>query len=75
MRVASIGECMVELTLPREEGGASRVGFAGDTLNAAIYLKRSAPELEVAYVTALGTDPLSAAHDRLLRRRGHSTPA
>ena len=37
----------------------SRVGFAGDTLNAAVYLKRSAPELEVAYVTALGTDPLS----------------
>ena len=42
MRVASIGECMVELTLPRE-GEGSRVGFAGDTLNAAIYLKRQAP--------------------------------
>jgi 2-dehydro-3-deoxygluconokinase len=60
MRVASIGECMVELTLPREGGEGSRVGFAGDTLNAAIYLKRQAPELEVSYVTALGTDPLSA---------------
>lgn len=60
MRVASIGECMVELTLPREDGEGSRVGFAGDTCNAAIYLKRSAPEIEVAYVTALGTDPLSA---------------
>jgi 2-dehydro-3-deoxygluconokinase len=59
MRVASIGECMVELTLPRGDEG-SRVGFAGDTLNAAVYLKRSAPEIEVAYVTALGTDPLSA---------------
>jgi 2-dehydro-3-deoxygluconokinase len=50
---------MVELTLPRADGEGSRVGFAGDTLNAAVYLKRSAPELEVAYVTALGTDPLS----------------
>ncbi|MFO1142278.1 MAG: sugar kinase [Amaricoccus sp.] len=60
MRVACIGECMVELTLPREEGGDGRVGFAGDTLNAAVYLKRSAPEIEVSYVTALGTDPLSA---------------
>jgi 2-dehydro-3-deoxygluconokinase len=59
VRIACIGECMVELTLPRADGEGSRVGFAGDTLNAAVYLKRSAPELEVAYVTALGTDPLS----------------
>ena len=59
MRIACIGECMVELTLPRADGEGSRVGFAGDTLNAAVYLKRSAPELDVVYVTALGTDPLS----------------
>lgn len=59
MRVACIGECMVELTLPRDEADAGRIGFAGDTLNAAVYLKRSAPGIEVAYVTALGTDPLS----------------
>jgi 2-dehydro-3-deoxygluconokinase len=59
MRAASIGECMVELTLPRSEGGATGVGFAGDTFNAAVYLKRAAPEIEVAYVTALGSDPLS----------------
>ena len=44
--VACIGECMVELSLPREPGGAARVGFAGDTANAAIYLKRSAPEVD-----------------------------
>ena len=59
MRVACIGECMVELTLPRDDDGATRVGFAGDTANTAIYLKRSASEVEVAYVTALGSDPLS----------------
>jgi len=59
MKVACIGECMVELTLPREKGGETRVGFAGDTFNAAVYLKRSAPEVEVAYVTAVGTDALS----------------
>ncbi|HMQ95340.1 MAG TPA: sugar kinase [Amaricoccus sp.] len=57
-RVACIGECMVELTLPKD-GAAARVGFAGDTLNTAIYLKRGAPALEVAYVTALGRDALS----------------
>jgi len=59
MRVACIGECMVELTLPRDDDSATRVGFAGDTANTAVYLKRAAPEVEVAYVTALGTDPLS----------------
>jgi 2-dehydro-3-deoxygluconokinase len=59
MRIACIGECMVELTLPRGRR-AARVGFAGDTFNTAVYLKRSAPELDVAYVTALGTDALSA---------------
>ena len=46
MKIACIGECMVELTLPREAGGATRVGFAGDTFNAAVYLKRSAPEVD-----------------------------
>jgi 2-dehydro-3-deoxygluconokinase len=59
VRIACVGECMVELTLPAADGSGSRVGFAGDTFNAAVYLKRSAPEFEVAYVTALGTDPLS----------------
>ena len=66
--VACIGECMVELSLPREPGGPARVGFAGDTANAAIYLKRSAPAVEVAYVTAVGTDALSERHGRLPRR-------
>jgi 2-dehydro-3-deoxygluconokinase len=48
---------MIELSLP--EAGAPCVGIAGDTYNTAVYLKRSAPAIEVAYVTALGTDPLS----------------
>jgi 2-dehydro-3-deoxygluconokinase len=59
VRIACIGECMIELTLPEKGGDAGRVGFAGDTLNVAVYCKRSAPEAEIAYVTALGTDPLS----------------
>lgn len=82
-RVACIGECMIELTLPRE-GTSGGVGFAGDTLNVAVYLKRAAPETEVAYVTALGTDPLSermisffATEDldtRLIERRTDRVP-
>lgn len=71
MRVACIGECMVELTLPREgQPGDPRVGFAGDTANVAVYLKRTAPEIEVAYVTALGTDPLSRQMTGFLASEG-----
>src|ERR1700761_5433565 len=55
-RVASIGECMIEL----KQAGAvlySR-GFGGDTLNTAVYLARLG--VTVDYITALGDDPLSA---------------
>jgi 2-dehydro-3-deoxygluconokinase len=57
MRVASIGECMVELA--DVGGGRFARGFGGDTLNVALYLARL--RVEVAYVTALGDDPLSDA--------------
>jgi 2-dehydro-3-deoxygluconokinase len=59
MRACCIGECMVEL---RGAGdGLLRQGFAGDSYNSAVYLKRSAPEISVHYVTATGTDPMSRA--------------
>ncbi|MGS4946906.1 sugar kinase [Meridianimarinicoccus sp. RP-17] len=61
--VACIGECMIEMTLPDAQGAGARVGFAGDTFNAAVYLKRAAQDLRVRYVTALGTD---AASDRMI---------
>ncbi|MEL7115657.1 MAG: sugar kinase [Pseudomonadota bacterium] len=61
MRVACIGEAMVELSLDRS-GTTAQVGFAGDTLNTGVYLKRAAPELDVSYVTRLGRDAFS---DRL----------
>jgi 2-dehydro-3-deoxygluconokinase len=54
-RVASIGECMVELReLP--QALLSR-GFGGDTLNTAVYLARLG--IAVDYVTALGDDAWS----------------
>lgn len=55
-RVACIGEAMIELSL---DGAAAQVGVAGDTLNTAIYLHRSAPDLTVDYITCLGDDPFS----------------
>ena len=61
MRVASIGECMMEL---RHRGATDLdLAFGGDTLNTATYLARlgSAAGLTVDYVTALGDDPYSDA--------------
>lgn len=58
-RIASIGECMIELS---EAGqGLMRQGYGGDTLNTAVYLRRALPEAAgtVAYVTALGDDAFS----------------
>ncbi|MGJ4891854.1 sugar kinase [Bradyrhizobium sp. HKCCYLS3077] len=56
MRVACIGECMVEFA--QEDGSLFRRGFGGDTLNTALYLSRLG--VPTSYVTALGDDPLSA---------------
>ena len=55
-RIACIGEAMIELSI---QDTAAQVGVAGDTLNTAIYLKRSRPALNVQYVTRLGDDPFS----------------
>ncbi|MSP50117.1 MAG: sugar kinase [Alphaproteobacteria bacterium] len=61
VRVASLGECMMEL---RHRGPtALDLAFGGDTLNTAVYLARLGPAagLAVDYVTALGDDPYSEA--------------
>jgi hypothetical protein len=55
MRIACVGEAMIELSLTEPP----RIGVAGDTLNTAIYLKRTSPSLQVDYVTRLGRDPFS----------------
>ncbi|MGQ9370373.1 sugar kinase [Azospirillum sp. ST 5-10] len=60
-RIASIGECMVEMQETEPGGGLYSQAFGGDTLNAAVYLHRALPEGtgRVSYVTALGDDPFS----------------
>lgn len=54
-RFVSIGECMIEMS-----GGAGRqyrLGYAGDTLNTAWYMRALLPpDWSVDYVTALGDD-------------------
>jgi 2-dehydro-3-deoxygluconokinase len=62
-RIACIGECMIELNQIDLDSGTARIGFAGDTLNTAIYLARLG--CDVAYVTNLGTDAFST---RMIQR-------
>ena len=86
-RVACIGECMVELSLDAgsdatgagdasggatgDEKAGARVGFAGDTLNTAIYLRRAAGEgARVGFVSVVGRDELSRRMRRFLRAEG-----
>ncbi|CAH6839135.1 2-dehydro-3-deoxygluconokinase [Vibrio chagasii] len=68
--IAIIGECMIELN--GSPFGNMHQSYGGDTLNAAIYLNRSAavsnpmssnntanPAIQTSYVTALGSDAIS----------------
>ncbi|HEX3811327.1 MAG TPA: sugar kinase [Mycobacteriales bacterium] len=56
--VAIIGECMVELR--HIDATTLALGYAGDTLNTAVYLSRSLDGAgSVQYLTAVGDDPYS----------------
>lgn len=55
VKIAVIGECMVELATPANE--SCRLGFGGDTLNTAVYMARLG--VQVSYITALSDDPFS----------------
>ena len=62
-RVLCVGECMVELSHVDER--TLRLGVAGDTYNAAVYLVRTARglgvDVDAGYLTGLGEDAYSAA--------------
>lgn len=62
-RVLCVGECMLELR--HTDDRAMKLGFAGDTFNAAVYLRRVSDELgadvEVAYLSGIGDDYYSEA--------------
>lgn len=68
-RVASIGECMIELR--QGPGGLYTRSFGGDTLNTAVYLARL--DVKVDYMTALGDDSLSDEMIAAWREEGVGT--
>jgi 2-dehydro-3-deoxygluconokinase len=72
-RVVSIGECMVEMG-PAAEPGLFRMGFAGDTFNTAWYLRRRLPAAwQVDYLSAIGTDGISATMASFMEGAGIGT--
>ena len=73
IRVASIGECMIELR--HRSATALDLAYGGDTLNTAVYLARLTKERDVRvdYVTALGDDAYSDAMLAMWRDEGIGT--
>jgi 2-dehydro-3-deoxygluconokinase len=69
MKVASIGECMIEFSAAGS--GLFARGFGGDTLNTALYLSRLG--IATSYVTALGDDSLSESMLAVWRAEGIAT--
>ncbi len=58
-RILSIGECMVELA-PSSVEGSYTIGFAGDTMNTAWYLRQLlGAEHQIDYLSAVGQDAIS----------------
>jgi 2-dehydro-3-deoxygluconokinase len=73
-RFVSIGECMIEMS--GGEGGIYKLGYAGDTLNTAWYMRALLPaDWQVDYVTALGDDMYSGQMRDFLEKAGIGTGA
>ncbi len=73
LRIACVGECMIELN--QRDPATLALAFGGDTLNTALYLARINPpgRLAVDYVTALGYDPYSDEMLAMWRAEGIGT--
>ncbi|WP_075791372.1 sugar kinase [Massilia putida] len=74
--VYAIGECMIELQKSvHGQGGTMDYRFGGDTLNTAVYMARllDPAHVNVAYVTGLGTDGMSAEMLAAWEREGIET--
>ncbi|RYE82878.1 MAG: sugar kinase, partial [Hyphomicrobiales bacterium] len=71
-RFVSIGECMIEMS--GGEGGMYKLGYAGDTLNTAWYMRALLPaDWQVDYVTALGDDMYSGQMRAFLEKANIGT--
>ena len=73
--VYAIGECMIELQKSVHGQGTMDYRFGGDTLNTAVYMARllDPAHVNVAYVTGLGVDAMSAEMLAAWEREGIDT--
>ena len=72
-RIVAIGECMVEMA-PVATKGQFCLGYAGDTLNTAWYLRRLlGASDQIDYFTAVGTDAVSDKMIDFLQQAGIGT--
>ena len=71
MKIAAIGECLIELTAC--SANMMAMNYAGDTYNTSYYLAKLNHHWHIAYVTALGIDPYSEAMLNTWRQSGIST--
>lgn len=67
----AIGECMMELTSQGKD--TYKRSFAGDTYNALVYAKRSIPELNSLFFTAIGNDDISKTMSSQWQKEGISS--
>ena len=73
LKIACIGEAMIEMIANADTSNA-QLGVAGDSMNTAIYLKRSlGPEHEVAFVSMVGQDAFSDRIADFIAGEGVST--
>ena len=73
LKIACVGEALIELVATSVPGDAT-LNVAGDTLNAAIYLRRALPsQHSVHFITGLGTDLMSDQMIAFMRAEGVQT--
>lgn len=71
-KIAIIGECMIELN--GKPFGNMLQTFGGDSLNSAVYLARAAKQqVQINYVTAMGSDALSEGMIQRWQEEGINT--
>ncbi len=70
---AAIGEAMIELSDPQDSRW--KMGFAGDSLNTAWYVRAMLPDQVVDFVSAFGDDSFSAAQRAFLAKAAIGTAA
>ena len=66
-----IGEAMLELVNKDEYTLAK--SFAGDVYNTAVYLKRAFPKMQASFLSAIGSDALSAEFNSIVASEGINT--